>query len=117
MKPINFTPLGDRVVVRPVDKPSEVKTETGLVLAQSQTKMLPSEGIVVAVGPGYMDSRLCVATGETFIPLTVKIGDRVMFGSRIAGFNIEVDGEKYLLLHENDIAGIIRANDSSEAHS
>ena len=90
-------PLHDRVLVRRTE--SEEKTKGGLIIPDS-AKEKPAEGIVCAIGNGR------VADDGELRPLTVKVGDRVLFG-KYAGTEIKVSGEDRLILREDDILGII----------
>jgi chaperonin GroES len=90
-------PLFDRVLIERTEEPSQ--TKSGLFLPET-AKEKPAEGIVRAVGNGR------VADDGDLRPLTVKIGDRVLFG-KYAGTEIKVDGEERLILREDDILGII----------
>jgi len=88
-------PLGDRVVVKPVER--EETTKGGIVIPDT-AKDRPQEGEVVAVGPGkYEDGKR--------IPMEVKVGDRVIF-AKYGGTEIKIDGEEYLVLRESDILAI-----------
>lgn len=93
---MKIRPLYDRVVVR--RKEEEQKSAGGIVLPGS-AKEKPNQGEVVAVGPGK------VQDGE-LRPLTVKVGDQVVFGP-YAGNNIKVDGDELIMLSETEIFGII----------
>jgi chaperonin GroES len=90
-------PLYDRVVVRRV-KEDEKK---GLLYIPEQAKEKPAEGVVLAVGTGRSLSN----TSE-LAPLDVKIGERVMFG-KYAGTEIEYDGEKLVMLREEEILAVV----------
>lgn len=89
-------PLGDRVVIEPIDK--EETTASGIVLPDT-AKEKPQEGKVVAVGSGTLHD------GER-IPVEVKEGDRVLF-SKYAGTDVKYDGKDLLIMRENDILAII----------
>jgi chaperonin GroES len=91
-------PLFDRVLVKRNDEPK--KTSSGLFLPDTASKEKPVEGTVLAVGNGR------VGDGGKVTPLTVKEGDRVVFG-KYAGTEIKVDGEERLILREDDILGIV----------
>ena len=91
-------PLYDRVVVRRV-KETE-KTTSGLYIPE-QAKEKPAEGEIIAVGTGRSLSN----TAE-LAPLDVKVGERVMFG-KYAGTEIEYDGEKLVMLREEEILAVI----------
>lgn len=93
---MKFRPLHDRVLVRRLD--SEEKTAGGIIIPDT-AKEKPSEGEVVAVGPGAMD-------GDDRIAMEVKAGDRVLFG-KWSGTEIKVDGEDLLIMKESDIMGVI----------
>ena len=87
MKPIN-----DRVVVKPA--PAEEKTKGGIIIPDT-AKEKPQRGTVIAAGPGKKDE-----------PVTVKTGDTVLYG-KYAGTEIELDGEKYLIMRQSDVLAII----------
>tara|TARA_B100000614_G_C14272887_1_gene380096 strand:+ start:326 stop:613 length:288 start_codon:yes stop_codon:yes gene_type:complete len=90
-------PLFDRVVIERTEEAT--KTASGLFLPET-AKEKPAEGVVVAVGNGRVNDK-----GETKA-LTVKVGDKVLFG-KYAGTEIKVQGEERLILREDDILGII----------
>jgi chaperonin GroES len=92
-------PLADRVVVKPVER--EEMTKGGIYLPDTATKERPQEGNVVAVGEGRRDE-----SGAT-IPMTVKVGDRVLF-AKYGGTEFKLDDVEYLILAEKDILGIIQ---------
>jgi len=90
-------PLYDRVIIRRVAE--EEKTKGGIIIPDT-AKEKPSEGEVVAVGNGKVDDKGALR------PLTVKKGDRILFG-KYSGNEIKVDGVDHLILREDDILGII----------
>lgn len=94
---MNIRPLGDRVVVEPVEQ--ESTTASGLVLPET-AKEKPQQGKVVAVGLGKKDD-----DGDR-ITLDVSEGDTVLF-AKYAGTEIKLDGTKVLIMKESDILGII----------
>ena len=96
---MSFRPLHDRVVVRRVD--SEEKTAGGIIIPDT-AKEKPSEGVIVAVGPGARDDQGKINA------LDVKAGDRVLFG-KWSGTEVKVDGEDLLIMKESDIMGIVEA--------
>jgi chaperonin GroES len=96
---VNFRPLHDRVVVRRLD--SEEKTKGGIIIPDT-AKEKPSEGVVVAVGPGARDE-----SGKIIAP-DVKTGDRILFG-KWSGTEVKLDGEDLLIMKESDIMGVIAA--------
>ncbi len=91
-----LVPIGDRVVVKP--EPEEQKTKSGIVLPDS-AKEKPSEGTVIAVGPGKV-----LENGQR-VPLEVKIGDKVIY-SKYGGTEVKIDNEEYIILNERDILAI-----------
>ncbi len=95
----NIKPLGDRVLVKPLEQESE--TSSGILLPQT-AKEKPQEGEVVAVGAGKRDDE-----GER-IALDVEVGNRVIF-AKYAGTEIKLDGDKMLIMKESDILGIIES--------
>ena len=94
---MSFRPLHDRVVVRRLD--SEEKTKGGIIIPDT-AKEKPSEGVVVAVGPGARDD-----SGKIIAP-DVKAGDRILFG-KWSGTEVKLDGEDLLIMKESDIMGVI----------
>ena len=94
---MNFRPLHDRVLVRRVN--AEEKTAGGIIIPDTAQEK-PTEGEVVAAGPGTLDD-----TGE-LRPLDVKAGDRILFG-KWSGTEVKLDGEELLIMKESDIMGIL----------
>lgn len=90
---VNVQPLHDRVIVKPEEKAE--KTAGGIIIPDTAQEK-PQRGEVVAVGKGLKKDE----------PLTVKVGDSVLFG-KYGGTEIEIEGEKYLLLKESDIFVIL----------
>ena len=90
-------PLGDRVVIRVLDQ--EEKTASGIFLPDT-AKEKPSQGEVVAVGPGKVQD-----DGKR-VALDVKVGDKIIF-SKYAGTEVKFEGTKYLIVSERDILAII----------
>ncbi len=93
---MKFKPLHDRVLVRRTEE--EEVSAGGIVLPGSATEK-PSQGEVVAVGPGKRQEN-----GD-LLPIGVSVGDIVVFG-QYGGNEIKIDGEDYLILSDNDIFGI-----------
>jgi chaperonin GroES len=94
---MTFRPLHDRVVVRRVD--AEERTAGGIIIPDT-AKEKPSQGEVVAVGPGARDDK-----GALIAP-DVRVGDRVLFG-KWSGTEVKIDGEDLLIMKESDILGVI----------
>ena len=94
---MNIRPLGDRVVVEPIEQ--ETTTSSGLVLPET-AKEKPQQGRVLAAGKGRMDD-----DGDR-IPMDVKEGDKVLF-AKYAGTEIKMDDKKLLIMKESDILAII----------
>ncbi len=94
---INVRPLGDRVLVQPLE---EKETKKGGIIIPDSAKEKPQEGNVVALGTGKTDDN-----GKK-VDFTVKKGDKVLI-SKYGGTEIKVDGESYLIMREDDILGII----------
>ena len=94
---MKFTPLHDKVLVnRTVE---EEKSAGGIVLPGSATEK-PSQGEVIAVGPGKKSENGDVS------PVGVAVGDTVIFG-QYGGNEIKIDGDEYLILSESDIFGVV----------
>ena len=94
---MNVRPLYDRVLVKRLD---ELKTTAGGIIIPDTAKEKPLEGIVEAVGTGK------IAPDGKVIALTVKEGDKVLFG-KYAGTEIKLDGESFLMIREEDLLGIL----------
>lgn len=94
---MNIKPLHDKVLIKRVDE--ETKTAGGIIIPDT-AKEKPSEGIVEAIGNGFR------AEDGKILPMTVKAGDRVLFG-KWAGTEIKVNGEARLIVKESDILAII----------
>ncbi|QOZ26925.1 co-chaperone GroES [Bradyrhizobium sp. CCBAU 51753] len=94
---MKFRPLHDRVVVKRID--AEEKTAGGIIIPDA-AKEKPSQGEVIAVGPGGRDE-----SGK-LTPIDVKVGDRVLFG-KWSGTEVKIDGEDLLIMKESDIMGVL----------
>ena len=94
---MKFRPLHDRVVVTRID--AESRTAGGIIIPDT-AKEKPTEGEVIAVGPGGRDE-----SGK-LIPIDLKEGDRVLFG-KWSGTEVKIDGVEYLIMKESDIMGVI----------
>jgi len=94
---MKFTPLHDKVLVKRTEE--EEKSAGGIVLPGSATEK-PSQGEVVAVGPGKKTENGNVS------PVGVAVGDTVIFG-QYGGNEIKIDGDEYLILSESDIFGVV----------
>lgn len=90
---VKFSPLADRVVIKPTER--EERTKGGIVLPDT-AKEKPQEGEIVAVGSGRVNDE-----GKR-IPLDVKVGDRVIY-SKFAGTEYKEGDQEYLILRESDI--------------
>jgi chaperonin GroES len=94
---MNIRPLNDRVIVKRLE--DERKTAGGIVIPDTAAEK-PSQGEVVAVGPGKSDDK-----GKV-VAMGVKSGDRILFG-KYSGTEFKLDGNDYLHMREDDIIGII----------
>jgi chaperonin GroES len=90
-------PLGDRVLVKPLER--EEKTKSGIVLPDT-AKEKPQEGRILAVGSGKM------LENGTKVALEVQVGQKVIF-SKYAGTEVKVDGEELMILNERDVLAIV----------
>ena len=89
---MNIRPLADRVLIKPAA--AEEKTLGGIIIPDT-AKEKPLQGEVVAIGNGTKDEEM-----------VVKVGDNVLYG-KYAGTEIELDGEKYLIMRQADVLAII----------
>jgi chaperonin GroES len=99
-KTFSFTPLGDRIVVKPAEKEGEKKLASGIIIPDSVDKEKPAQGTVVAVGEGKYDD-------GARIPLQVKVGDLVLF-SRYGYDEVKIEGQEYYILAESNVLGIVK---------
>ncbi|MCF7887282.1 MAG: co-chaperone GroES [Candidatus Omnitrophica bacterium] len=90
-------PLGDRILIKQVE--AEEKTAGGIVIPDT-AKEKPQQAKIVAVGEGKKKE------DGSVIPLSVKEGDRVLYG-KYSGTEISIEGEDYLIVKEEDILGIV----------
>jgi len=90
-------PLGDRILVKRVKE--EERTKGGIIIPDT-AKEKPQEGKIVAVGKGkYGDD-------GKLIPIEVKAGDKILFG-KYSGSEVEIDGQKVLILREDEVLAIL----------
>jgi chaperonin GroES len=94
---VTFRPLHDRVVIRRIDP---VEKSAGGIFIPDTAREKPTEGEVVAAGPGMRGDN-----GEIH-PLDVKTGDRVLFG-KWSGSEVKLDGVDLIIMKESDIMGVI----------
>jgi len=94
---MKFKPLLDRVVLKRIEE--ENRTAGGLIIPDT-AKEKPSQGIVVAVGPGGRDD------DGKLVAMTLKEGDKVLFG-KWSGTEIKIDGENLLIMKETEVLGIL----------
>jgi chaperonin GroES len=94
---MKFRPLHDRVVVKRLT--AEEKTAGGIIIPDTAQEK-PSQGQVIAVGPGGRDE------AGKLIPIDLKVGDTVLFG-KWSGTEVKIDGQDLLIMKESDIMGII----------
>ena len=97
---MKFRPLHDRVVVRRLT--AEAKSSGGIIIPDTAQEK-PTEGEVVAAGPGARDDK-----GQ-IVALMVKEGDRVLFG-KWSGTEVKLDGEELLIMKESDLMGVVEGN-------
>jgi chaperonin GroES len=96
---MKFRPLHDRVLVRRIE--ADEKTAGGIIIPDT-AKEKPSQGEVIAVGPGGRDE------AGKLIPIDIKAGDTVLFG-KWSGTEVKIAGEDLLIMKESDILGIVEA--------
>ncbi len=90
-------PLSDRVVVKPLEEAEQMR---GGLYIPDTAKEKPSQGEVVAVGPGKMSD------DGTRLEMDVSVGDKVLYG-KYSGTDVTLEGEEYLILRESDILAIV----------
>ena len=97
MAKTKLRPLHDRVVVKRIE--AEEKSAGGIIIPDT-AKEKPSQGEIIAVGPGGRDE-----SGK-LIPIDIKVGDRVLFG-KWSGTEVKLDSEELLIMKESDIMGVL----------
>jgi len=95
---IKIQPLGDRVLVKPVEK-EEVRK--GGIIIPDTAKEKPQEGEIVAAGPGKLGE-----DGKR-LSMDVKAGDRILYG-KYSGTEIKIEDTEYLIMHQDDILGVLK---------
>jgi len=100
---MKMRPLHDRVIVKRIEQ--QRKTASGIVIPDNAAEK-PEQGEILAIGDG---KRL---QDGTIQPLTLKVGDQVLFG-KYAGQTVKVDGEELLILREDDVLAVVDAGDKS----
>jgi chaperonin GroES len=93
----NIKPLGDRVLVKPLE---EKEISKGGIIIPDSAKEKPQEAEVIALGTGKRDD------DGKLVEFTVKVGDKVLV-SKYGGTEVKVEGESYIIMREDDILGII----------
>ena len=99
MSKLNIKPLGDRLLIEPMDQEKE-KTKSGIYLPDTVSKERPEKGKVVAAGPGKL-----LDSGKR-VPMNVKVGDTVLF-TKYGPNELKVDEKEYLIAREEDILAIL----------
>jgi chaperonin GroES len=94
---VNIVPLHDRILVKRVEE--QETTRSGIIIPDT-AKDKPQEGEVLAIGKGKINEE-----GKV-LPLDVKPGERILFG-KYAGTEINIEGEEYLIMREDDVLGIL----------
>ena len=94
---VRLRPLGDRVIVRPIEKKDEVRG--GLIIPDT-AKEKPQEGEIIAAGKGK------IGEDGKLIPMDVKAGDKILYG-KYSGTEVKLDGQEFLIMHQDDILGIV----------
>ena len=90
-------PLADRVVVKPLEESEQMR---GGLYIPDTAKEKPSQGEIMAVGPGKLSDE------GARLDMDVKVGDKVLYG-KYSGTDVTLDGEEYLILRESDILAIV----------
>lgn len=94
---MKFRPLLDRVLVKRTAE--DTKTAGGIIIPDT-AKEKPSQGEVIAAGPGARDEQ-----GKV-LPMSLKVGDRILFG-KWSGTEVKIDGEELLIMKESDVLGVL----------
>jgi chaperonin GroES len=95
-----ITPLGDRILLKPVPQEKETMTASGIIIPETVNKEKPEQGTVIAVGEGRWEN------GKR-VPMSIKVGDKVVF-SRYGYEEVKLDSQEYYILKEENILAVIR---------
>ena len=99
---MKFRPLHDRVIVKRIDADTE---SAGGIIIPDTAQEKPSQGEIIAVGPGGRDE------GGELVPVDLKVGDRVLFG-KWSGTEVRLDSIDYLIMKESDVMGVLQETSS-----
>ena len=102
---LKFRPLRDRVVVRRLVE--EEKTRGGIIIPDT-AKEKPSQGEVIAVGPGARNDK------GTLVPVDVKTGDTILFG-KWSGSEVKIEGQDLLIMSQSDIMAVVENGGAKKA--
>jgi|SRR3989338_9934389 len=94
-------PLGDRVLVKPLDTDEMSKTASGIIIPDTVSKEKPEQGLVIALGEGRVNQ-----DGKK-IPMSLKVGDKIIF-SKYGYDEVKYEGEEYYILKEENIFAVIK---------
>ena len=97
MSKLKIKPLGDRIVVKPME--AEEKTKGGIILPDT-VKEKPVEGTIVAAGPGRKSD------DGKIVEMEIKVGEKILYG-KYSGTEVTIEGEEYLIMRESDIFAIV----------
>ncbi len=95
---VKIQPLGDRVLVKPIEAK---ETKRGGLIIPDTAKEKPQEGEIIACGKGK------TAEDGKVLPRDVKAGDKILYG-KYSGSEIKLDDQEYLIMHQDDILGILK---------
>jgi chaperonin GroES len=95
---VKLQPLGDRVLVKAIE---QQETKRGGIIIPDTAKEKPQEGEIVACGKGK------TTEDGKVLPMDVKPGDRILYG-KYSGSEVKIDGNEYLIMHQDDVLGILK---------
>jgi chaperonin GroES len=95
---VKIQPLGDRVLVKAVE---QAEMKRGGIIIPDTAKEKPQEGLVVACGKGK------TTEDGKILPMDVKVGDKILYG-KYSGSELKLEGQEYLIMHQDDILGILK---------
>ncbi|NLI40459.1 MAG: co-chaperone GroES [Caldisericales bacterium] len=94
---MNLRPLGDRVIVKPLD---EEETKKGGLYIPDTAKEKPVKGEVVAVGPGK------ILDNGVRVPMDIKVGQKIIY-AKYGGTDVKIEGENLVILSERDLLAVV----------
>ena len=98
---MKLKPVNDKIVVKPIEKKDENRTESGIILPDTANQGGLLEGEVIAAGHGMY------STNGTLIPIVVEIGDTILYGKHNGGQEYKLNGDDVVIMSQNEVLSIV----------